>query len=157
LKSKISADCQKLTKDESDDFISSAETGLPPQLAKAQIATIITQEYGYLIGAVRLSINCIKTRFSKDLAPTRRVLEYYFSHDFTQKLDACYGNQHSVPIRDDLKKFLQRCVSEAHFNSLQLQTESDLKCFKLLESGGVLASNAKNEIRFSSPLARRYW
>ncbi|KAJ3399638.1 hypothetical protein HDU80_007706 [Chytriomyces hyalinus] len=147
-----------LSSDEANQFLDFTVIGLPQSMRFPTLKQIVINECGGLIGALRLSVDSLKQRFSKDFKPPEQsLLQYVLSNDYVSKMDRCFGSAHSDPIGDDFKKFLKRIFVKEEGRPQQLAIAENENTYALLEKTGILVELPDSTFAFSSPLAKRYY
>lgn len=135
----------------------SLSIGLPPHLSSDSIKEAIFNDTNGLIGAVRIAIESIKERFSKDPSPGEdHILRYFLSNTLTVKMARCFGSQHSIPVSQKLVDFLRRLFFESYSVQPLNLNDDDKTTFVSLKKAGILIENDQL-IKFSSPMAKRYY
>jgi hypothetical protein len=148
-----------LSTDESDQFLDFEVIGLPKSMKFPTLKTLLINECGGLIGALRLSVDSLKSRFSKDIGPSElALLQHFLSNDYVANMDRCFGSAHSAPIGDDFKQFLKRIFVNEKFNPQPLTIPEDKESYSSLQKAGILVELPDaTTFMFSSLLAKRYY
>ena len=128
-----------LSTDESDQFLDFEVIGLPKSMKFPTLKTLLINECGGLIGALRLSVDSLKSRFSKDIRPSElALLQHFLSKDYVANMDRCFGSAHSAPIGDDFKRFLKRIFVNEKFKPQPLTILEDKESYSSLQKAGIL-------------------
>ena len=148
-----------LSTDESDQFLDFEVIGLPKSIKFPTLKTLLINECGGLIGALRLSVDSLKSRFSKDIGPSElALLQHVLSNDYVANMDRCFGSAHSAPIGDDFKQFLKRIFVNEKFKPQPLTIPEDKESYSSLQKAGILVELPDaTTFMFSSLLAKRYY
>ncbi|TPX71022.1 hypothetical protein CcCBS67573_g06320 [Chytriomyces confervae] len=147
-----------LSSDEANQFLDFTVIGLPQSMRFPTLKQLVINECGGLIGALRLSVDSLKGRFSKDMEPPEQaLLQYFLSKDYVTNMDRCFGSAHSRPIGEDFKKFLKRIFVKEEGQPQNLAVVEDEKSYASLKKSGILVELPDATFTFSSPLAKRYY
>ncbi|KAI8823202.1 hypothetical protein BJ741DRAFT_634842 [Chytriomyces cf. hyalinus JEL632] len=147
-----------LSSDEANQFLDFTVIGLPQSMRFPTLKQLVINECGGLIGALRLSVDSLKGRFSKDMEPPEQaLLQYFLSKDYVTNMDRCFGSAHSRPIGEDFKKFLKRIFVKEEDQPQNLAVVEDEKSYASLKKSGILVELPDATFTFSSPLAKRYY
>eukprot|EP00842_Homolaphlyctis_polyrhiza_P001903 jgi/Hompol1/2713/HPOL_006138-RA len=147
-----------LSPQESEQFLDCDVIGLPRSMRFATLKTLLINECGGLIGALRQSVDSLKGRFSKDSSPSElALLQHFLSNDYVANMTRCFGSAHSGPIGDDFKQFLKRIfVNEKILPQLPINPK-DQTSYSSLKKAGILVELPNATFVFSSHLAKRYY
>jgi hypothetical protein len=149
-----------LCDDEANQFLD-LPTGLPTNMNTLNVKKLLIRECNGLIGALRISVDSLTTRFTKDPSPSETdLITYYLSNSVVQQMARCFGSQHSGPISQVLKNALIKCLVDepilAPINGML--DDKDSRCYTSLMKAGILAlGNDRYTLQFSSPLALKYY
>ncbi|TPX74549.1 hypothetical protein CcCBS67573_g04185 [Chytriomyces confervae] len=147
-----------LSSDEANQFLDFTVIGLPQSMRFPTLKQLVINECGGLIGALRLSVDSLKGRFSKVMEPPEQaLLQYFLSKDYVTNMDRCFGSAHSDPIGDDFKKFLKRIFVNEEGQPQKLAVVEDENSYASLKKSGILVELPDATFTFSSPLAKRYY
>jgi len=148
-----------LSEEEAYQFLDFSDIGLPQKMSIfPNLKSVLVNESGGLIAALRLSVDSLKESFMKDSHPTETaLLQHSFSNAFVQRMARCFGSRHSKPVGDDFKHFLKKCFAEdrTHLNGLTNQQDED--SYSFLKKAGILLEFPDSTFGFSSLLAKRYY
>ena len=154
---RISRNDLLLTPLEYQEFMSSP-LGLRNIIKLPYVRRVIWEECGGLIGAVRRSTQAIQENFDKDPdASEEAILSFYLSQELAKQMERCFGAQHSSPGDINLKKCLEQCFLGKAGMMLNLDDNQSKYISRLRKSGILSETNFGCEIKFTSPLARRYY
>lgn len=149
-----------LINDEEARQIINFENGLPSELRFPTLVEVIIRECNGHIASLRSSCDILYTHFSKAIAPVEKdVLSYYLSSEFANQLARCFGTGHTTPKSRDLQLFLIKClVRDPVCGPLGEQLDEDEKrCMIQLKKAGIVEQDSGGHIKFTSPLAERYY
>ncbi|TMW63834.1 hypothetical protein Poli38472_002775 [Pythium oligandrum] len=146
---------------EAEEFLElPSTTGLPENMKKRTLTQLLIRECGGLIGALRVSVDSVVTFFSKDPTPSEtELIAYYLSQDCLQQMARCFGSKHTTPTTLALQQFLIECLVVAP-NVVSLESklgDEDNRCFLTLKKAGIVVEDVDQLVRFSSPLAEKYY
>jgi hypothetical protein len=87
------------------------------------------------------------------------VLQFYLSSAVLGELSRCFSSGHHKPVSDGLNEILQKCLVSDTVSTNDFKFDGDAKEYlQTLQKTGILVQDEDRGIRFSSPLARRfYW
>jgi hypothetical protein len=148
-----------LADEEAFEFLELSDIGLPEKMRSlANLKTVLVKEAGGLIAALRLAVDSLNESFMKDVAPSEtRLLQHCMSKPFIERMARCFGSNHSLPIGNDFKHFLKRCLVDGRNQSPSSLNQDDKKSFSSLEKAGILVQFPDDTFGFSSQLAKRYY
>ncbi|KAG9415622.1 hypothetical protein AC1031_000005 [Aphanomyces cochlioides] len=145
---------------EAEQFLMLPTTGLPEKMKKQAFVQLLIRECGGLIGALRISIDAVVSFFAKDPSPSEtELIVYYLSQDCLQLMARCFGVKHTTVTSVNLQQFLIQCLVVAP-NVVSLSSmlaDEDDPCFLNLKKGGIIVEDDYRLVRFSSPLAEKYY
>ncbi|KAG1689663.1 hypothetical protein DVH05_002021 [Phytophthora capsici] len=135
--------------------------GLPDEITKEEyFMELVVRECNGLIGALRTSVDAMVARFAKCPAESEAELfSYFLSQEVLHQMARCFGSKHTTPKSLKLRQFLMDCLVAAP-NDLYLDpnfTDEDNLCLLTLKKAGILVEDAYRHVKFSSPLAEKYY
>ena len=150
-----------LNEAESKEFLTS-KYGFPERFNFPKLKKLIITQCNGLIAALRISVNQIVYKFGKETSSLesleKEIINYYLSNQFISHLLRCFGEVHESKDYQVLRDLLLKCyfneeVLDFHTNKLDSNVQEIY--LQLLKSGILKVEN--NLIKFSSPLAQRYF
>jgi hypothetical protein len=131
------------------------KNGLPAKLRSPAVEEVIIRECAGLIGALRIFTDNVVAFFEKTSPHQQEVLAFCFSEAAVQAMDRLYGRSHIVPSSTELQTFLIKCLLD---DSMPAPTHCDeISCFTRLMKAGIITQDAASCVKFTSPLATRYF
>ncbi|OWY90966.1 Crinkler (CRN), partial [Phytophthora megakarya] len=116
---------------------------------------VIIRECAGHIGALRIFIDSVVKFFEKTPPQQQEVLAFCFSETVVQAMGPLYGRRHVIPSDIEFQTFLIKCLLD---DSMPLPMQYDERsCFIRLMKTGIIARDAKSFVKFTSPLATRYY
>jgi hypothetical protein len=142
---------------EAEEFLRLPRTGLPERMQKRNVIQLLIRECSGLVGALRNSVDAVAPFFAKDPAPAEpELVAYCLSQECMQLMARCFGSQHMTPTSLELRQFLIECLIAAP-NIVSLKSDEDNRCLVTLKKAGIIVEDADRLVRFSSPLAEKYY
>ncbi|POM58376.1 Hypothetical protein PHPALM_36979 [Phytophthora palmivora] len=134
--------------------------GLPDKMKEQNFMELVVRECNGLIGALRVSVDAVVAHFTKRPAASEtELVSYFLSQDFLHQMSRCFGSKHMTPTSLELRQFLIDCLVAAP-NDLYLKpnlTDEENRCLVTLKKTGILVKEAEQHVKFSSPLAEKYY
>ncbi|KAJ3327897.1 hypothetical protein HDU76_010942 [Blyttiomyces sp. JEL0837] len=122
------------------------------------LKTLLINQCGGLIGALRQSVDSLKVRFLRDITPPElALLQHVLSENHLANMSRCFGSAHSDPIGDDFKLFLKRIFVNEKFFPQTLANPKDEDSYWSRKKAGILVELPNATVIFSSLLAKRYY
>jgi hypothetical protein len=150
-----------LSHQESLAFLSDNSFGLGKKFEDCfELKTVIANECGGVIGALALSCDELHNGFPKsETVAEDEALRFYFSNSITESMKRCFGSNHSRPVSNEVKDYLERfIVGEPATLSIQTLEEKDkATATTLLKSGILEVVEESNEVKFTSRMAERFY
>nr|KAE8929728.1 hypothetical protein PF009_g20166 [Phytophthora fragariae] len=88
----------------------------------------------------------------------QEVLAFCFSDTMVQAMGSLYGKNPSIPSSIELQTFLIKCLLDDYYYIMPLPLQCDERsCFTRLMEAGIIAEDANSLVKFTSPLATRYY
>ncbi|KAG7377058.1 hypothetical protein PHYPSEUDO_012238 [Phytophthora pseudosyringae] len=129
--------------------------GLPSKLRSPAVEEVIIRECAGHIGALRIFIDNVVEFFEKTSPHQQEVLAFCFSETVVQAMGRLYGRRHVIPSSIELQTFLIKCLLDD--TMLPPMNPDEISCFTRLMKAGIITQDATSFVKFTSPLATRYY
>ncbi|KAE9073248.1 hypothetical protein PF010_g25145 [Phytophthora fragariae] len=147
-----------LSDEEAREFLALPGVGLPEKMkdGKDKLAELLVRECGGLVGALRVAVTNLSKNFRSSPTPSEsELLSYVLSYDCLECMERCFCR----PTQPTSSEFLMKCLALSP-NAVPLSpkiAEENKECFMILKKTGVLVQENKQLVRFSSPMAERFY
>ncbi|KAI8820322.1 hypothetical protein BJ741DRAFT_639268 [Chytriomyces cf. hyalinus JEL632] len=133
-----------------------SRVGLRDDMKFGALKENIIAQCGGLVGALRLSVNCLAAAFSKAHPSETDALLFYFSADAVSFMVRVFGSDHSHPLDGNFKDFLAKCFTSGLTLASTSLSAPDALCLTRLQKAGILVEE-RGFIKFSSIMSKRYF
>lgn len=134
--------------------------GLPPRMRSVTLEELIVRESNGNPAVVRTFIDCIATDFGKATLSEHELVQYCFSDKIMVTMGRAFGCEHSSRLTPRLRNHLAKALSHDPTRgqlNMQRFDDDEISCLTKLFQSGIILHGHDGYVRFSSPLAERYY